>query len=241
MEKVQQSNEACQRGDFQAAIHLYTNALQADPQNCILFSNRSAARLKLGHHQAALEDAEKACELNPKWPKSICYAWMFDEGTGIKSQECAGIQILCEYIISSIIPGYDRTSGLAPSNRDRRGFAAPSTSEQPTLLKPTAACEGAPCLICQLCLLRVPGFILLSASYCAGPSHLGARQGSGPETWMSPELAQPGPAAGRKFSHWGNRFAAFERSSNSAILAVLKPPSRNPQSCRSPRLSTAMI
>ena len=49
------------------------------------------------------------------------------------------------------------------------------------------------------------GFFLLSASYCAGPSHLGARQGSGPETWMSPELAQPGPAAGRKFSHWGNR------------------------------------
>lgn len=69
MEKVQQSNEACQRGDFQAAVHLYSEALQADPQNCILYSNRSAALLKLGHHQAALEDAEKACELNPKWPK----------------------------------------------------------------------------------------------------------------------------------------------------------------------------
>ncbi|KAL6114469.1 uncharacterized protein ACO6RY_05224 [Pungitius sinensis] len=69
MERVQQSNEACQRGDFQAAVHLYTSALQADPQNCILYSNRSAARLKLGQHQAALDDAEKACELNPKWPK----------------------------------------------------------------------------------------------------------------------------------------------------------------------------
>ncbi|KAK9522531.1 hypothetical protein VZT92_018987 [Zoarces viviparus] len=69
METVQQSNEACQRGDFQAAVHLYTNALQADPQNCILYSNRSAARLKLGQHQAALDDAAKACELNPKWPK----------------------------------------------------------------------------------------------------------------------------------------------------------------------------
>lgn len=69
MEKVQQSNEACQRGDFQAAVRLYTSALQADPQNCILYSNRSAARLKLGQHQAALDDAEKACELNPKWPK----------------------------------------------------------------------------------------------------------------------------------------------------------------------------
>lgn len=69
MEKVQQSNEACQRGDFQAAVHLYSDALQVDSQNCILYSNRSAAFLKLGQHQAALEDAEKACELNPKWPK----------------------------------------------------------------------------------------------------------------------------------------------------------------------------
>ena len=69
MEKVQQSNEACQRGDFQAAVCLYSDALQADPQNCILYSNRSAALLKLGQHKAALDDAEKACELNPKWPK----------------------------------------------------------------------------------------------------------------------------------------------------------------------------
>ncbi|XP_059921392.1 tetratricopeptide repeat protein 28-like [Gadus macrocephalus] len=69
MEKVQRSNEACQRGDFQAAVGLYGEALLADPQNCILYSNRSAALLKLGQHHAALEDAEKACLLNPKWPK----------------------------------------------------------------------------------------------------------------------------------------------------------------------------
>ncbi|MEQ2175023.1 hypothetical protein GOODEAATRI_013879 [Goodea atripinnis] len=69
MEKVRQSNEACQRGNFQEAVWLYSDALQADPQNCILYSNRSGAFLKLGQHQAALEDAEKACGLNPKWPK----------------------------------------------------------------------------------------------------------------------------------------------------------------------------
>lgn len=45
--------------------------------------------------------------------QSICCGSMFDERTGIKSQECAGIQILCEYIISSIIPPYDCTSALA--------------------------------------------------------------------------------------------------------------------------------
>ncbi|KAM3868291.1 tetratricopeptide repeat protein 28-like [Diretmus argenteus] len=69
MEKVQRSNEACQRGDFQAAVHLYSDALLADPQNCILYSNRSAALLKLGQHHAALDDAAKARLLNPKWPK----------------------------------------------------------------------------------------------------------------------------------------------------------------------------
>lgn len=36
------------------------------------------------------------------------------------------------------------------------------------------------------------------------PLPQGAWQGSGPETWMSPELAQPGSAAGSKHSHWGN-------------------------------------
>lgn len=48
-------------------------------------------------------------------------------------------------------------------------------------------------------------FVLLSAPYCSGPSHIRALQDSGPETWMSPELAQPGSAAGRKHSHWGNQ------------------------------------
>ncbi|MFT7805077.1 tetratricopeptide repeat protein 28-like [Arapaima gigas] len=38
-------------------------------KNCILYSNRSAAHLKLGQYQAALEDADKAQQLNPKWPK----------------------------------------------------------------------------------------------------------------------------------------------------------------------------
>ncbi len=76
--------------------------------------------------------------------QSICYAWMFDEGTGIKSQECTGIQILCEYIISSIIPPYDCTSGLARQTLTGLVFAAPSTSEQPTLLKPTASLWRSP-------------------------------------------------------------------------------------------------
>uniref|UniRef100_A0A672K671 Tetratricopeptide repeat protein 28-like n=1 Tax=Sinocyclocheilus grahami TaxID=75366 RepID=A0A672K671_SINGR len=74
MEKVRQSNEACQLGDFQKAVKLYGEALRADPQNCILYSNRSAAHLKLGQYQTALDDAVKARLLNPKWPKVSVWA-----------------------------------------------------------------------------------------------------------------------------------------------------------------------
>lgn len=38
-------------------------------------------------------------------------------------------------------------------------------------------------------------------SYIAPPTW----QNPGPKTWMSPELAQPGSAAGRRHSHWGTR------------------------------------
>lgn len=41
-----------------------------DPSNHILYSNRSAARLKQGQFLLALQDATKARELCPQWPKA---------------------------------------------------------------------------------------------------------------------------------------------------------------------------
>eukprot|EP00079_Xenopus_tropicalis_P008757 XP_002932145.2 PREDICTED: tetratricopeptide repeat protein 28 isoform X1 [Xenopus tropicalis] len=70
IEKVRHSNEACKNGDFQLAIDLYTETLLVDPQNCILYSNRSAAFLKVQQYEKSLDDAIKARLLNPKWPKA---------------------------------------------------------------------------------------------------------------------------------------------------------------------------
>ena len=76
-EKVRQSNEACQNSDFPRAIRLYTEALELDPANHILYSNRSAAHVKLKDYERALTDAIKARELNPKWAKvRIQNFWM---------------------------------------------------------------------------------------------------------------------------------------------------------------------
>ena len=69
LEKVRQSNAACQTGDFPLAISLYTEAIRLDPANHILYSNRSAAHVKLGQFGKALQDAVKAKQLNPEWPK----------------------------------------------------------------------------------------------------------------------------------------------------------------------------
>ena len=69
LDKVRQSNQACQNGDFETAVGLYGEAIALDPCNHILFSNRSAALVKLGHFARALQDASRAVELNAKWPK----------------------------------------------------------------------------------------------------------------------------------------------------------------------------
>ena len=73
LEKVRQSNAACQTGDFALAISLYTEAIRLDPANHILYSNRSAAHVKLGQFGKALQDSVKAKQLNPEWPKVILY------------------------------------------------------------------------------------------------------------------------------------------------------------------------
>ncbi|XP_047502617.1 tetratricopeptide repeat protein 28-like isoform X2 [Penaeus chinensis] len=73
LEKVRQSNAACQSGDFETAVALYTEAIALDPHNHILYSNRSAAHIKLAKFAHALQDATKARELNPKWPKVSRY------------------------------------------------------------------------------------------------------------------------------------------------------------------------
>ena len=56
---------------------LYTDALEVDPENHVLLTNRAAAHLKLGQLDLSLTDAVKARELHPKWGKvSTTLTWM---------------------------------------------------------------------------------------------------------------------------------------------------------------------
>ena len=64
-------NAALAIGDYEQAIQYYTEAIALDPNNHVLFSNRSAAFAKQGKYQNALEDAEKTVSIKPDWPK-VC-------------------------------------------------------------------------------------------------------------------------------------------------------------------------
>jgi len=64
-----QGNTALQEGHMEEAIRLYSEAIRLDPDNHILYSNRSAAYAKLQEYEKALEDAEKTVTLKPDWAK----------------------------------------------------------------------------------------------------------------------------------------------------------------------------
>ncbi|RWS05733.1 tetratricopeptide repeat protein 28-like protein [Dinothrombium tinctorium] len=70
IEKIRQANTCCQNGDYTTAVKLYTDAIALNPSNYVLFGNRSAAFCRLGKYSSSLQDAIKARELNPQWPKA---------------------------------------------------------------------------------------------------------------------------------------------------------------------------
>lgn len=67
----EKGNAALQQGNYKEAIQCYTQAISADPDNHVLYSNRSAAYAKDEQFALALADAEKTVSLKPDWGK-VC-------------------------------------------------------------------------------------------------------------------------------------------------------------------------
>jgi tetratricopeptide (TPR) repeat protein len=60
---------AFQQRDYHAAAQLYSEAIQANPNDGKLWSNRSACAAQLQQYEQALADATHAAALLPKWDK----------------------------------------------------------------------------------------------------------------------------------------------------------------------------
>lgn len=62
-------NAALAASNFEEAVKNYTEAINLDSSNHVLYSNRSAAYAKSGQYDLALADAEKTLQLKPDWSK----------------------------------------------------------------------------------------------------------------------------------------------------------------------------
>ncbi|BFZ55448.1 Hsp90 cochaperone [Savitreella phatthalungensis] len=62
-------NAAFSAKDFPTAIDFFSQAIQVDPQNHVLYSNRSACHASLKDYSQALTDAEKCISIKPDWAK----------------------------------------------------------------------------------------------------------------------------------------------------------------------------
>ncbi|KAJ3007193.1 Hsp90 cochaperone [Thoreauomyces humboldtii] len=62
-------NQAFSAGDFEEAIKHFSSAIELDPTNHVLYSNRSASQTSLKNFEEALKDAKKTIELKPDWPR----------------------------------------------------------------------------------------------------------------------------------------------------------------------------
>uniref|UniRef100_A0A5S6R2M5 Stress-induced-phosphoprotein 1 n=1 Tax=Trichuris muris TaxID=70415 RepID=A0A5S6R2M5_TRIMR len=62
-------NIALAEGKYDDAVELYSKAIELEPSNHVLYSNRSAAYAKAGKYTLALSDAEKTVSLKKDWAK----------------------------------------------------------------------------------------------------------------------------------------------------------------------------
>ncbi|KAG7671793.1 putative Hsp70-Hsp90 organizing protein 3 [Nannochloris sp. 'desiccata'] len=62
-------NTAFSAGKFEEAIQHFSDAIAVDPNNHVLYSNRSACFSSLMRYQEALDDAEKVVSIKPDWAK----------------------------------------------------------------------------------------------------------------------------------------------------------------------------
>ena len=65
----EKGNQAFISRDYPKAIDYFTKAIELDPTNPTLYSNRSAANLELDDYAMAIKDAEKAIQTDPKFFK----------------------------------------------------------------------------------------------------------------------------------------------------------------------------
>ena len=77
-----EGNKAFAAKDFTTAIDKFSQAIELDPTNHVLYSNRSGAYASMKDYEKALEDANKTTEIKPDWAKGWGRKGTAEHGTG---------------------------------------------------------------------------------------------------------------------------------------------------------------
>jgi len=79
-------NAALGKNDMEGAITHYSKAIELDPSNHVMYSNRSAAYTKMKKYDEAVKDADKAIQISPGWARgysrkgtALCYNGDFEK------------------------------------------------------------------------------------------------------------------------------------------------------------------
>ncbi|KAH9794157.1 serine/threonine-protein phosphatase 5 [Citrus sinensis] len=68
------ANEAFRAKKYSQAIDLYSQAIELNSQNAVYYANRAFAHTKLEEYGSAIQDASKAIEIDPRYPKA-CFTY----------------------------------------------------------------------------------------------------------------------------------------------------------------------
>lgn len=77
-----EGNKAFAAKDFTTAVEKFSQAIELDPTNHVLYSNRSGAYASLKQWDKALEDADKTTEIKPDWAKGWGRKGTAEHGVG---------------------------------------------------------------------------------------------------------------------------------------------------------------
>ncbi|KAI5651403.1 hsp70-Hsp90 organizing protein 1-like [Phthorimaea operculella] len=79
-------NECVKDGKFIEAVLHYTQAIKMEPNNYVLYSNRSFAFLKLDQHYLSLQDANETIRLQPNWAKGYFRRAEVESASGLHDE-----------------------------------------------------------------------------------------------------------------------------------------------------------
>ncbi|KAG2484645.1 hypothetical protein HYH03_016598 [Edaphochlamys debaryana] len=133
-----QGNEEFKKENYLKAAALYTQAIKEDPKNAVLYSNRSAALLKLNKVTKALEDAETCITLKPDWEKGF-----FRKGAVLEATEKFA-EALDVYQHASKLPGGEANKELAHKVRSLSKLTKSKAQQKEETLEASLASAAGP-------------------------------------------------------------------------------------------------